>query len=322
VASAFPQRCKPLPTTEQFVPSLQRAGNEGEPPEKSSWKANTHVKTNAESELLLPDNAGHNACLPACEPSLAVSCGVWGCRASGLFRLAQRAGFGRAHSAGQIRGAAFSGVSVFIERRTLELHIGQEEWFACIKNEMKAVIRTRKTLGKAMQQHGAAQGWANRAWLIGLIGGNAAGLLYIIGSGSSAARIHLPNPQGMPVASSTTPIVIVAATLGQFLLPAPLSGTTRKYTFWWGLVPIVLYNGWAFANTFVTPPFPNMDTFRLILLARVPLALLLSSGPVSLIRYWKSRSRQKREAVLQASQSQALSQQEGSWPPPPTPPAS
>jgi len=147
------------------------------------------------------------------------------------------------------------------------LHIGQEEWFACIKNEMKAVIRTRKTLGKAMQQHGAAQGGANRAWLIGLIGGNAAGLLYIIGSGSSAARIHLPNPQGMPA-------------------------------------------------------FPNMDTFRLILLVRVPLALLLSSGPVSLIRYWKSRSRQKQEAVLQASQSQALSQQEGSWPPPPTPPAS
>lgn len=172
-----------------------------------------------------------------------------------------------------------------------------------------------------MQQQNAARGWAKRAWLIGLIGGNVAGLLYVIGNESRVARIHLPHPEGWSAGSSTTPLVIIAATLGQFLLPALLSGLTRRYTFWWSLVPIVLYNGWAFADTFTSAPFKDIDTFRLILLVRVPLALLVSSGPISLIRYLSGRGRQKQEAALQAAHSQTLPQQEGSWPPPPTLPA-
>ncbi len=169
-----------------------------------------------------------------------------------------------------------------------------------------------------MRQRNAPLGWAQRAWLVGLIGGNLAGLLYVIGTESSTGRIHLPTPSWLPGVGGTTPLVIVAATLGQFLLPMFLSGTTRRCTFWWGLIPIILYNGWAMADTYISPRSGSLDTFRLVLLARIPTVLLLTSGPVSLIRYLSGRGRQKQEAMRQAAQSQAMSPQEGSWPPPPT----
>ncbi len=173
---------------------------------------------------------------------------------------------------------------------------------------------------RQMQQQNAAANWAKRAWLVGLIGGNIAGLLYVIGDESNAGRIHLPTPSWLPGAGGTTPLVIVAALLGQFLLPLFLSGTTQRCTFWWGLIPIILYNGWALADTYVSPHSASLDTFRLVLLARIPIVLLLTSGPVSLVRYLSGRGRQKQEAMRQAAQSQAVTPQEGSWPPPPARP--
>lgn len=122
------------------------------------------------------------------------------------------------------------------------------------------------------------------SWLVGIVGGNFAGLLYVIGIHNASAQIFLVRPSGLlPAAANPTILGVISGLLGQLLFPGILSGISRRYTFWWGLVPIVLYNGWVFVDTFTGSTYSALNTFRWLLLLRIPLVLLISSGPVSLV---------------------------------------
>lgn len=159
------------------------------------------------------------------------------------------------------------------------------------------------------------QTWDTRAWLLGITGGGlCAGLFAVSFIPRVASRLNAALPDGQDWAGG------LFGVLNLLLLPAVLSGISRRCTFFWGLVPLLLFllcieaaqaalNNWqSLGGTF----WPTLSILGI--------CWVISSGPVSLIRWLRVRAARRHAALLASYQVQrgATSEpQEGVWPPPP-----
>ncbi len=162
--------------------------------------------------------------------------------------------------------------------------------------------------------------WDTRAWLLGILGGTI--------GGSMTGRItyppiqkrvnHLPGPFGHHNAD------VISGVFGIFtilILPGLLSGLARRRTFWWGLLPLGSFLIFVDLEDWYENGFSSITKDWWISLAVVGGCLLISSGPVSLIRWLRVRAAHRQEALLasyQAMREAAAVPQEGVWPPPPS----
>lgn len=161
------------------------------------------------------------------------------------------------------------------------------------------------------------QGWDTRAWLVGILGGLAGGGIMAWANTPAGARhvnatVHFANALSW--------VMGVTAFLTALVLPGILSGIAHRRTFLWGLLPLSLFLAVLDTESrIVYAMSPTAKDYGQILLV-IWGCLLVSSGPVSLIRYTRACARWKREAALAAvaAQREAVSiPQDGVWPPPP-----
>ena len=115
-------------------------------------------------------------------------------------------------------------------------------------------------------------------------------------------------------------IPIVLGVITAIILPGLLSGFAKRWTFFWGLLPISLCVFIRDGEDWIESGFHedvNNLWFSLILIG---LCLLISSGPVSLYRWLRGRGKRHREAQarwIAAQQEAAAIPRDGVWPPPP-----
>jgi len=159
------------------------------------------------------------------------------------------------------------------------------------------------------------QDWDTRAWLIGILGGSLSAACFILSfSPRISARLNAVLPDGQDWMGG------LFGVLSLLLLPAVLSGISRRYTFLWGLVPLLLFllcievaqaafNNWqSIGGTF----WPT--------LSMLGISWVVASGPVSLIRWIRARAVRRHQTLLasyEAMREAASVPQEGVWPPPP-----
>lgn len=161
------------------------------------------------------------------------------------------------------------------------------------------------------------QGWDKRAWLIGILGGTICGSFAAWAGYTPIAQrlyavLHLTN--GARWVSG------IAGFLSLLVLPGLLSGIARRRTFFWGILPLILSLVAIDAEDWVeNGPKIVAQNFWVWLLI-IGGCLLVSSGPVSLFRWLRTRAPRRREAAfaaLEAQREAASIPQEGVWPPPP-----
>ena len=160
--------------------------------------------------------------------------------------------------------------------------------------------------------------WDTRAWLLGILGGTIGGSV----AGWSTyppiqKRInHLPGPFGHHSADTISVIFSLAAIL---VLPGLLSGLARRRTFWWGLLPLGSFLIFVDLEDWYENGFSSITKDWWVSLAVAGGCLLISSGPVSLIRWLRVRAMRREAALLASYQAmrEAAVPQEGVWPPPP-----
>ncbi len=162
--------------------------------------------------------------------------------------------------------------------------------------------------------------WDTRAWLVGILGGGM--------SGSLAAFAVYP-PILRRLDSFNAPFIghqaaevasVVFGLLGLLVLPGLLSGLARRMTFLWGLLPLCL----VLTSVNLRKWYVN-GTHQLMADWWLNLAVfggcwVISSGPISLIRWLRVRAARRHAALLASYQAQrgaASGPQEGVWPPPP-----
>ncbi len=168
-----------------------------------------------------------------------------------------------------------------------------------------------------MQKHT----WDTRTWLVGLIGGSAAGSL-AAGAVYPPVRKQLDNLPPLPYLGGHTSDILseVSAFLAVLVLPAVLSGLARRLTFLWGLLPLVLFFALMEVEDWIESGLRSVTQYLWIFLAVLGVCLVVSSGPVSLIRWLRVRAARRHAALLASYQAQrgaASEPQEGVWPPPP-----
>lgn len=163
--------------------------------------------------------------------------------------------------------------------------------------------------------------WDTRAWLVGILGGAISGSLaawsvYPASQNKMDALPHFAPPGYTNGGITSVSLNIIVA----LVLPGLVSGLARRLTFLWGLVPLTLslaardVEDWAENNFHVVW---NHSLFSLIMFG---LCWVVSSGPVSLIRWLRVRAARRHAALLASYQAQhgmASGPQEGVWPPPP-----
>ena len=163
--------------------------------------------------------------------------------------------------------------------------------------------------------------WDTRAWLLGILGGTAGGSLtawftypplqkrFNHLTGSSWAGSHFAD-----IISGTAGIVTL------LVLPGLLSGLARRRTFFWGFLPLCLFLVSVEAEDWIESGIQNVTKDWWISLAIIGGCWIISSGPVSLIRWLRVRAVRRHQAVqasYAAMREAASAPQEGVWPPPP-----
>jgi hypothetical protein len=163
------------------------------------------------------------------------------------------------------------------------------------------------------------QDWDTRAWLVGILGG-------VVGGGATAGALY-PSFAGRIDAAAhssgaSDAIGGLAALVSLLVLPGLVSGIARRRTFLWGLVPLALFLVAVTTEKTITNGLSSLGNAKDwgMLLLVLGGCLLVSSGPVSLIRYGRVCARRRRDAAiasLVAQREAASIPQEGVWPPPP-----
>ncbi len=161
------------------------------------------------------------------------------------------------------------------------------------------------------------QGWDTRAWLVGICGGVVSGIV-------SAWANYPPSWRHINAAThfanAADWVMGGAAFLSLLVLPGILSGIAHRRTFFWGLLPLSLFLAVVDTESRIVYAMSRTAKDYGEILLVFGGCLLVSSCPVSLFRYRRTRARRKREAALAAfaAQREAASiPQEGVWPPPP-----
>ncbi len=165
------------------------------------------------------------------------------------------------------------------------------------------------------------QSWDTRAWLLGIIGGTAGGSLtsWLTYPPLQKRLNHLP---GSPwVGHHFADIISGAAGIVTLLvLPGLLSGLARRWTFFWGLLPLCLFLVSVEAEDWIENGIHTVTRDWWISLAIIGCCWVISSGPVSLIRWLRVRAVRRHQNTLAsyaAMREAASTPQEGVWPPPP-----
>ena len=163
--------------------------------------------------------------------------------------------------------------------------------------------------------------WDTRAWLVGIASGAVGGNL---AAWTTYAPIQrrlnaLPSPlfNGRHTTGMISGLAIVLCVL---ILPGLMSGLARRWTFFWGLVPLSLFLVSVDLEEWVENGIKSATKDWSISLAIIGGCLVISSGPVSLIRWLRVRAARHHAALLASYQVQrgaASEPQEGVWPPPP-----
>ena len=165
--------------------------------------------------------------------------------------------------------------------------------------------------------------WDTRAWLLGIVGGTV--------GGSAAAWATYPplqrrlNAPPLPLFGNHGADVISGTliVLSVLVLPGLVSGLARRLTFLWGLVPLCLFFASAVVEDLIQNGIKSVIKDWWISLAGIGLFWVISSGPVSLIRWQRARAARRQEAqqaAYQAMREAGSVPQEGVWPPPPKTP--
>ncbi len=168
-----------------------------------------------------------------------------------------------------------------------------------------------------MQKHT----WDTRAWLIGIVGGAVIGSLaaWSVYPASQNKIDALPRfaPPGYTNGGITSVTLNIIMAL---VLPGLLSGIARRRTFLWGLVPLTLSLAARDVEDWAENSFHIVWNHSLFFLIMFGICWVVSSGPVSLIRWLRVlaiRRHAARLALILAQQQAASVPQEGVWPPPP-----
>ena len=108
--------------------------------------------------------------------------------------------------------------------------------------------------------------------------------------------------------------------VGLLVLPGLVSSIARRLTFLWGMVPLMLFFSAIEIEDWMENGMKHFANEFWVGMMILSVCLLLSSGPVSLFRYGRARTRQKHmiaQAAVIAQREAASVPQEGVWPPPP-----
>ncbi len=166
-----------------------------------------------------------------------------------------------------------------------------------------------------MQSKTQRPGWDTRTWAFGFVTGNVLGAALL-----ALSNLGAHSPQG-PVRQTSLILFAVVFVLGFLAVPAVTSGLARRRTFLWGLLPLVLLVLWLMEIDRARNHMSNFSgTNWWILPTLLTLFWVISSGPVSFVRWLLRRARDRQaEALLLAERLRASSSapQEGVWPPPP-----
>jgi len=161
------------------------------------------------------------------------------------------------------------------------------------------------------------QGWDTRAWLVGILGG-------LIGGSVMAWATYPPLVKRINAAAHSSSaagwISGVMGVVTVLVLPGLVSGIARRRTFLWGLLPLTLFLAAVETEDWIENGWKSIAKDFWMSLLAIAICLIISSGPVSLLRYGRARAQRKRQAALASlvAQREAASiPQEGVWPPPP-----
>lgn len=165
------------------------------------------------------------------------------------------------------------------------------------------------------------QTWDTRAWLIGILGGIVGGNLAAWPSNPTIqAWLNTIYHPSVLAKHSADIVSGIAAGLTLLILPGLVSGLARRLTFLWGLLPLSLFLISVNTEVLLTDGIKAVVTEWWVSLAILGGSLVISSGPVSLIRWLRVRAVRRRQAVsasYAAMREAASLPQEGVWPPPP-----
>lgn len=145
-------------------------------------------------------------------------------------------------------------------------------------------------------------GWDKRIWKLGLVSGNLAGLLLVLGDNSQFRRpLESMFPVGI-VGYYTGELLIFASVLLDWLiLPALLSGTARCLCFAWGFLPPCLWFRWLAVEGVTANHniWSHRSDVLLLLLAMIA-CVSVTSGAVSLIRLFVRGFRRRHRIPIAA----------------------
>ena len=155
-----------------------------------------------------------------------------------------------------------------------------------------------------------------RTWAIGIAIGNIAGLFYFVSYPAIANVVR----QTIPVNLLGWNVAEIVAGFGWFLAlvigPTLMPLLAKKYTFFWGLLPMPFFFAWNFFEAILESKDNSQSIFTFLLLTLLAsvVSLALIGGPVSFFR-WKFKGRPKWTGS--GSQADKLTEQSTIWPPPP-----
>lgn len=165
------------------------------------------------------------------------------------------------------------------------------------------------------------QTWDTRAWLLGILGGSVGGSLTAWFTYSPISRRLNALPGSSWVSHHGADVISGAAGMVTLLvLPGLLSGLARRWTFFWGILPLCLFLVSVEMEDWIENGIKNVTKDWWVSLAVIGGCWVVSSGPVSLIRWLRVRAVRRHQAVLAsyaAMREAASAPQEGVWPPPP-----
>lgn len=166
----------------------------------------------------------------------------------------------------------------------------------------------------------AKQKWDTRAWLLGILGGAA-------GASIAACAVYPPIQNRLnslpppPYVGGRTADLLseISAFLVVLVLPAVLAGLARRFTFLWGLLPLTLFFAAMEGENWIENGLPSVSQYLWVFLAVLGVCWVISSGPVSLVRWLRVRAARRHAALLASYRAawETVGPQEGVWPPPP-----
>lgn len=165
-----------------------------------------------------------------------------------------------------------------------------------------------------MKEYQTHPTWTNlRACIVGLALGNIAGAIHILPFFPVGHRLDIPFEDGW---LNTADMLATAAwAVGVYVAPPIVSWMSSRLTFLWGFLPVTIFFSWDIVAVLARYrngwQFVENGALRLIITCVI--AVLLTSGPVSLYRWLigrKSTARTAREHLQQSV--------DDVWPPPPS----